>query len=162
MCGNLELMAKEAGVSQPPQAKRESAMCQFVDSTGNKYVLVLDSRYVYVPWDDGDGWKCPAELQVSWNDGRNGFSISMEHAHKLVVPADAKAWISRQEDRANEFLKRHREAKMADALAYALKQCRDYISGIPESAAGGDDEAVRLTRSTSELLDNFSFWTGVR
>lgn len=161
MCGNLELMAKEAGVSQPPQVYTERSESRYTDSKGTEYVLVLDSRYVYVPWDDGDGWKCPAELHVTWGGGA-GFSIAMEHASKLVVPADAKAWISSQEDKANEFLLRHREAKMADALAVALRQCRDYLSGIPESAAGGDDEAMRLTRSTSELLDNFAFWTGVR
>ncbi len=36
-------------------------------------------------------------------------------------------------------------AAAPDLLA-ALKECADYLSCIPESAAGGDDDAVRLQR----------------
>ena len=34
----------------------------------------------------------------------------------------------------------------------ALRLCRDYLSCIPESAAGGDDDAVYLARIASEAL----------
>ena len=38
-----------------------------------------------------------------------------------------------------------------EALAL-LEHCRDYLSCIPESAAGGDDEAVCLVRSIEAFL----------
>ena len=41
----------------------------------------------------------------------------------------------------------------ADArLIEALRACRDYLSTIPESAAGGDDDAVALCRRVSRVL----------
>ena len=40
----------------------------------------------------------------------------------------------------------------APDLEAALRLCRDYLSCIPESAAGGDDEAVYLTRIANEAL----------
>lgn len=35
----------------------------------------------------------------------------------------------------------------------ALQACRDYLDGIPESAAGGDDEARRLVRMADRALN---------
>lgn len=35
----------------------------------------------------------------------------------------------------------------------ALKACRDYLSCIPESAAGGDDDAVALTNRASARIE---------
>ena len=37
-------------------------------------------------------------------------------------------------------------------LSEALRGCRDYLDGIPESAAGGDDEARRLVRMADRAL----------
>lgn len=37
-------------------------------------------------------------------------------------------------------------------LRQALEMCRDYLSCIPESAVGGDDDAVRLTRIATGAL----------
>ena len=48
-----------------------------------------------------------------------------------------------------------REERLAHAapeLAVLVRKTRDYLSGIPETAAGGDDEAVALTRKLTALL----------
>jgi hypothetical protein len=37
-------------------------------------------------------------------------------------------------------------AGQRDALREALTECANYIDCIPESAAGGDDDAIRLAR----------------
>lgn len=36
----------------------------------------------------------------------------------------------------------------------ALQLCYEYLDGIPESAAGGDDEAVRLARIAKNALNS--------
>ncbi len=38
------------------------------------------------------------------------------------------------------------------ALRDMLKECADYLSCIPESAAGGDDAAIALTRRARALM----------
>jgi hypothetical protein len=49
---------------------------------------------------------------------------------------------------------RHRKTLMAEKarLIDALRQCRDYLSCIPESAAGGDDDAMRLVKIANVAL----------
>lgn len=39
------------------------------------------------------------------------------------------------------------------SIAKALQACRDYLDGIPESAAGGDNEARRLVRMADRALN---------
>lgn len=43
------------------------------------------------------------------------------------------------------------DATIAELLE-ALQACRDYLSSIPESAAGGDDDAVRLVRDAETAI----------
>jgi hypothetical protein len=40
-----------------------------------------------------------------------------------------------------------------DDLVAALRECSEYLSDIPESAAGGDDEAGRLVRMAAAALN---------
>lgn len=40
----------------------------------------------------------------------------------------------------------------APKLLEALRRCADYLDCIPESAAGGDDEAGRLTREARRSI----------
>ena len=40
----------------------------------------------------------------------------------------------------------------APDLLDALRACAEYLGCIPETAAGGDDEAMRLTRLASDVL----------
>ena len=42
----------------------------------------------------------------------------------------------------------------APDLHAALQLCYEYLDGIPESAAGGDDEAVRLARIAKTVLNS--------
>jgi hypothetical protein len=48
--------------------------------------------------------------------------------------------------------KRDPRNALIEALAAALRDCRDYLECIPEAAAGGDDEAGRLTRLANAAL----------
>ena len=53
------------------------------------------------------------------------------------------------------YLAIQREERLAHAapeVASFVRKARDYLSGIPETAAGGDDEAVALTRKLTALL----------
>lgn len=61
------------------------------------------------------------------NDKRGNYSLEAEANCRLIAAAP-------------------------DLLA-SLRECCDYLSwGIPESAVGGDDEAIRLTRRASEAI----------
>jgi hypothetical protein len=76
----------------------------------------------------------------------------------MVHPLDRRAVVGRDGDSAIADV--HTWRDMDDALLIAaapdlleaLRLCRDYLSCIPESAAGGDDEAVRLERAASALI----------
>lgn len=54
-------------------------------------------------------------------------------------------------DGSGAILEARRIAAAPD-METALRMCRDYLSCIPESAAGGDDDAVYLARIASEAL----------
>jgi hypothetical protein len=47
---------------------------------------------------------------------------------------------------------RDRRAGLHSELLAELRAARDYLSCIPESAAGGDDDAVRLTKRLDAVI----------
>jgi hypothetical protein len=53
-----------------------------------------------------------------------------------------------------EVAREERIAAAAPDLHAALQFCYEYLDGIPESAAGGDDEAVRLARIAKIVLNS--------
>jgi len=54
--------------------------------------------------------------------------------------------------RVNSHMARFRLERAAPELAALVREARDYLSGIPETAAGGDDEAAALTRKLDTVL----------
>ena len=50
------------------------------------------------------------------------------------------------------YMVKFRLERAAPELVALVREARDYLSGIPETAAGGDDEAVSLTRKLDTLL----------
>lgn len=55
-------------------------------------------------------------------------------------------------DYEREVSREQRLAAAAPDLHAALQFCYEYLDGIPESAAGGDDEAMRLARIAKIVL----------
>lgn len=47
----------------------------------------------------------------------------------------------------------NRAEHAAKSLGDALQDCADYLANIPETAAGGDDEAWKLAKRAAELLE---------
>lgn len=79
-----------------------------------------------------------------WPDGQNTV------ATQATLGTVANVWTSGAGvdiDKANARL-----MAAAPELLDLLRQCRDYLSCIPESAVGGDDDAVLLTSNADKLI----------
>jgi hypothetical protein len=70
--------------------------------------------------------------------GPHGQAVAVAELKLLMHPSEAEA--------------NARLIAAAPELAVLVRKTRDYLSGIPETAAGGDDEAVALTRKLTALL----------
>lgn len=73
-------------------------------------------------------------------------AVTIEAAGRIPICVTTGS-VSKAEHEANARL-----IAAAPELHNLARAARDYLSGIPETAAGGDDEAVKLTRDLSALL----------
>jgi hypothetical protein len=72
---------------------------------------------------------------------------------------DGYGWRYIDSGSGSDWLTRHADGEVLYAAPPSqpvaldlLRDCRDYLSCIPESAAGGDDDAVILTRRLDAML----------
>lgn len=84
-------------------------------------------------------WTCAKPTRLKQN------YISSESGPVAITSSSSE--VSRDTNLANARL-----IARAPELADLVREARDYLSGIPETAAGGDDEAVALTRKLTALL----------
>ncbi len=120
--------------------------------------MTLDSAYVYVPWDDGDGWRSPVEVGVRKPNGEWLRHLTLGEFEQSPANAEreVREWLAKVKPMAAAFVARHQQVRVQEALTVALRQCYEYLDGIPESAAGGDDEGVRLARNAKAVLDGIA------
>jgi hypothetical protein len=98
-------------------------------------------------WNNYRYYPCDRKAKVEHEDKFYcGIHDPVKRAEKNAV-RDAAREVRYEADR-----KRYAMQSAAPALCEALQACRDYLDAIPESAAGGDDEAISLVRKADAVL----------
>ena len=92
----------------------------------------------WAPYTPGP-WTCAKPTRLKQN------CISSESGPVAITSSSSE--VSRDTNLANARL-----IAAAPELHDLARAARDYLSGIPETAAGGDDAAVKLTRDLDAIL----------
>lgn len=86
----------------------------------------------------------PENLDVNREEAIGCIAEALAAAHDDLSSFDQETLEEIADKQTKQMLLPH--------LLAALRDARDYMSGIAETAAGGDDEAVRLTYRIDRLL----------